>query len=238
MNRLCHRILLLLGWLQIAVLALFTMSACAEYREAAPVVLPSSSVGNTLSRTTSEDSIVIAGGCFWGVQGVFQHVKGVKGAVSGYAGGAKDTAHYHTVSSGLTGHAESVEVRFDPSQISLAELLRVYFSVAHDPTQLNRQGPDEGSQYRSVIFFKDENQKHIAESYISQLNQGHFFQKTIATQVSPLKAFYIAETDHQDYATLHPENRYIAYYDLPKIAHLRKLFPDLYSEKPTLVFAH
>jgi len=224
--------------LQICLLTLFTMSACAEYREAAPVPLPSANVGNTLSRTASEDSIVVAGGCFWGVQGVFQHVKGVKGAVSGYSGGPKDAASYHSVSSGLTGHAESVEIRFDPSQISLAELLRVFFSVAHDPTQLNRQGPDEGSQYRSAIFYKDENQKHIAESYMSQLNQGHFYQKSLATQLSPLKAFYPAETDHQDYATLHPENRYIAYYDLPKIDNLRKLFPDLYSEKPNLVFVH
>jgi len=228
----------LMGWMVVLTLSLIPLSACADYREAPPVTLPSALVGNTLSRTPNEDSIVVAGGCFWGVQGVFQHIKGVKSAISGYAGGPKESANYHAVSSGLTGHAESVEIRFDPSQISLAELLRVYFSVAHDPTQLNRQGPDEGSQYRSAIFYKDDTQKRIAESYINQINQGHFFQKPIVTQLNLLKGFYPAETYHQDYATLHPQDRYIAYYDLPKIAHLRQLFSDIYSEKPSLVFAH
>ena len=219
-------------------LSIFTISACAEYHEAAPIALPVALEGNTLSRSSTEDSLVLAGGCFWGVQAVFQHVKGVKGVLSGYAGGTKETANYRTVSSGLTGHAESVEIRFDPSQMSLAELLRIYFSVAHDPTQLNRQGPDDGTQYRSAIFYKDETQKHIAESYIAQLNKTHLFQKPIVTQVSALKAFYPAENYHQDYATLHPDDRYISYYDLPKIVHLRKLFPDIYNEKPSLVSAH
>jgi peptide-methionine (S)-S-oxide reductase len=225
-------------WLNMVTLVFFATSACAEYHEAAPITLPKAILGNTLSTSANEESIVLAGGCFWGVQGVFQHLKGVKGAVSGYAGGPKESASYHTVSSGLTGHAESVEVRFDPSQISLTEVLRVYFSVAHDPTQINRQGPDDGSQYRSAIFYKNENQKHIVETYIAQLNQSHLFQKPIATQIGALKAFYPAENYHQDYATLHPEDRYISYYDLPKIANLRKLFPELYLEKPTLVATH
>lgn len=223
-------------WMMVSVLTFTALSACAEYHEAAPTPLPLSKTGINLSAQSTPESIVLAGGCFWGVQGVFQHVKGVKTAVSGYAGGNQENAHYHAVSSGLTGHAEAVEVRFDSSQISLGEILRIYFSVAHDPTQLNHQGPDEGSQYRSAIFYKNDNQKSVAESYISQLNQGHYFSKPIVTQLNPLKAFYPAETDHQDYATLHPDNRYIAYYDLPKINNLRKLFPTLYMEQPALVF--
>lgn len=225
-------------WLRVSALVFFATSACAEYREAIPVVIPPANTGSAHSPNPAEDTIVVAGGCFWGVQGVFQHTKGVKNAVSGYAGGSKEAASYHTVSSGLTGHAESVEIKFDPSQISLAELLRIYFSVAHDPTQLNRQGPDEGSQYRSALFYKDDNQKQMIEAYIAQLNKANVFKKPIATQVTMLKAFYPAENYHQDYATLHPDDRYISYYDLPKIANLRKLFPDLYNEKPKLVNAH
>jgi peptide-methionine (S)-S-oxide reductase len=225
-----------LRWIMIAAFTFTAINACAEYHEAAPTPLPPAKTGIHLSPQSTQESIVLAGGCFWGVQAVFQHVKGVKTAVSGYAGGPQEKAHYHAVSSGLTGHAEAVEVRFDASQISLGEILQIYFSVAHDPTQLNHQGPDDGTQYRSAIFYKNDSQKSIAESYINQLNQGHYFSKPIVTQLNPLKAFYPAETDHQDYATLHPDNRYIAYYDLPKINNLRKLFQNLYTEQPALVF--
>ena len=178
------------------------------------------------------------GGCFWGVQGVFQHVKGVRDAVSGYAGGTRDTAAYPIVSSGTTGHAESVEISFDPSVITLGELLRVYFSVVHNPTELNRQGPDQGTQYRSAIFYKNEEQKRIAESYIAQLDQGKYFREKIATQLTPLKSFFPAEGYHQDYATLHPDSGYISHFDLPKIKHLQEFYPDLYRPNPVLVSAH
>ncbi len=177
-----------------------------------------------------EQTAVISGGCFWGIQAVFQHVKGVKSAISGYSGGSSSTAEYETVSTGNTGHAESVKIVFDPAQISYGQLLKVFFSVAHDPTQLNRQGPDTGTQYRSVIFYANEDQKHIAEAYIAQLQQVKSFPRPIVTQVVPLKAFYTAEAYHQNYATLHPDNPYIARNDAPKVEHLRQLFPDLYKK--------
>jgi peptide-methionine (S)-S-oxide reductase len=173
---------------------------------------------------------VLAGGCFWGIQAVFQHVKGVTDATSGYAGGAAQTAKYDVVSSGETGHAESVRVTFDPSQVTYGQLLRVFFSVAHDPTELNRQGPDEGTQYRSAIFFADADQKRAAEAYIAQLDKAKLFRGRIVTQVAPLAAFYPAEAYHQNYARLHPDNPYIVINDAPKVAHLRQLFPDLYRE--------
>jgi peptide-methionine (S)-S-oxide reductase len=182
-------------------------------------------------------TVVLAGGCFWGVQAVFQHVKGVSQAVSGYAGGSKATAIYEVVSSGETGHAESVQVTFDPRQVSFGRILQIYFSVAHDPTQLNRQGPDSGTQYRSAIFYQDESQKKIAEAYIAQLNQAGVFRRPIVTQVNQLAGFYPAEAYHQDYATLHPTSPYIAFNDLPKVENLRHVFADLYREKPVLVSA-
>src|SRR4051812_22784345 len=178
---------------------------------------------------------VLAGGCFWGVQGVFQHMKGVTSAVSGYAGGDKKSAHYNMVSPGTTGHAETVRVTFDPSQISYGRILQVFFSVAHDPTQLNRQGPDTGTQYRSAIFTTSEEQKKVAEAYIAQLNAAKIYKKPIVTKVGPLEAFYPAEAYHQDYLTLHPDQRYIAYNDLPKVENLKKIFAENYIEKPTLV---
>jgi peptide-methionine (S)-S-oxide reductase len=180
---------------------------------------------------------VIAGGCFWGVQGVFQHTAGVLNAVSGYAGGTKATADYQTVSTGRTGHAESVEIKFDPKKISYGKILQIYFSVAHDPTQLNRQGPDTGPQYRSAIFTTSDEQKKVAEAYIAQLNAAKVFSKPIVTKVGPLEAFYPAEAYHQDYLTLHPNQPYIAYNDIPKVENLKKLFADNYIEKPTLVNA-
>jgi peptide-methionine (S)-S-oxide reductase len=173
---------------------------------------------------------VLAGGCFWGVQAVFQHVKGVKDAISGYSGGAVASPVYEQVSTGETGHAASVKITFDPAQISYGRLLQLFFSVAHDPTQLNRQGPDTGSQYRSVIFYADDEQKHIAEAYISQLEQTKSFARPIVTQVVPLKAFYDAEAYHQDYARFHPDDPYIARNDAPKVEHLREQFPDLYKK--------
>jgi peptide-methionine (S)-S-oxide reductase len=178
---------------------------------------------------------VIAGGCFWGVQGVFQHTAGVVNAVSGYAGGSKNTADYSTVSSGSTGHAESVEIKYDPSKISYGKILQIFFSVAHDPTQLNRQGPDSGTQYRSAIFTTTDEQKKVAEAYIAQLNAAKVYKKPIVTKVGPLEGFYPAEAYHQDYLTLHPSQPYIAYNDLPKVENLKKIFAENYIEKPTLV---
>jgi peptide-methionine (S)-S-oxide reductase len=180
---------------------------------------------------------VLAGGCFWGVQGVFQHVNGVTNAVSGYAGGEQKTAHYEMVGSGRTGHAESVRITFDPAKISYGRILQIYFSVAHDPTQLNRQGPDVGAQYRSAIFPTSPEQARIAKAYIEQLNQARVCNAAIVTKIEPGRAFYAAEDYHQDYLTLHPTQPYIAYNDLPKIDELKKIFPELYRADPVLVAA-
>jgi peptide-methionine (S)-S-oxide reductase len=180
-------------------------------------------------------TVVLAGGCFWGVQAVFQHTKGVIQAVSGYSGGAKDTADYQTVSVGRSGHAESVEVKFDPHQISYGKILQIYFSVAHDPTQLNRQGPDTGTQYRSAIFYTTPEQQRVSEAYVEQLNKAGVFKHTIVTQITSLTGFYPAEAYHQDYATLHPNQPYIYFNDLPKVENLKGLFAELYREKPALV---
>ena len=180
---------------------------------------------------------VLSGGCFWGVQGVFQHTAGVTSAVSGYAGGSQMTATYEQVSSGTTGHAESVQIKYDPKQISYGKILQIFFSVVHDPTQLNRQGPDSGTQYRSAIFTTSDEQKKVAEAYIAQLNAAQVYRKPIVTKVGPLQGFFAAEAYHQDYLTLHPNQPYIAYNDLPKVENLKKLFADNYIEKPTLVRA-
>ena len=181
-----------------------------------------------LASQPGSETIVLAGGCFWGVQAVFQHTKGVKQAISGYAGGSADTAHYEMVGSGTTGHAEAVQVTYDPSQITLGSLLKIYFAVAHNPTELNFQGPDHGTQYRSAIFFANPQQKKLAEAYMEQLNQAKIFSDKIVTTLEPLTKFYAAEDYHQDYAKLHPTNPYIARNDLPKVANLEKIFPDLY----------
>lgn len=173
-------------------------------------------------------SIVVAGGCFWGIQAVFQHVKGVSKAISGYAGGDALTAQYNIVSTGVTHHAEAVEITYDPSQITLGKILKVFFSVAHDPTELNRQGPDHGTQYRSAIFTSTAEQKKIAENYIAQLEQAKVFKDAIVTQIEPLTQFYPAEDYHQDYAKLHPENPYIMINDSPKVTNLESTYPDLY----------
>lgn len=188
-----------------------------------------------IPETGGIQTVVLAGGCFWGVQGVFQHTAGVVNAISGYAGGSKTTANYPTVSTGTTGHAESVEVKYDPKQISYGKILQIFFSVVHDPTELNRQGPDVGTQYRSEIFATTDAQKTVAESYIAQLNAAKVYGKPIVTQVATLKGFYPAEAYHQDYLTLHPHQPYIAYNDLPKIENLKRIFAQNYIEKPTLV---
>jgi len=181
------------------------------------------------------EKAVFAGGCFWGVQGVFQHVKGVNSAVSGYAGGEQSTAEYRAVGSGRTGHAESVEVTFNPAEVSYGKLLQVFFSVAHNPTQLNYQGPDMGTQYRSAIFPLSAEQEKVAAAYIGQLDNAKLFGGKIVTTLEGAKAFYPAEDYHQDYLTLHPNQPYIVYNDLPKVENLKRLFPDLYREKPVLV---
>jgi peptide-methionine (S)-S-oxide reductase len=204
--------------------------ALAGGKEAGPVALPPPAVDVPRPAKPGPQTVVLAGGCFWGVQAVFQHVKGVTDATSGYAGGAAQTAKYDVVSTGETGHAESVRVTFDPAQVSYGQLLRVFFSVAHDPTELNRQGPDEGSQYRSAIFFADADQKRVAEAYIAQLDKAKLFHGRIVTKVEPLAAFYPAEAYHQSYARLHPDNPYIVINDAPKVAHLRQLFPNLYRD--------
>jgi peptide-methionine (S)-S-oxide reductase len=200
-------------------------------RERTAANIPDPAVDATLSASKSLRTAVIAGGCFWGIQAVFQHVKGVTSATSGYSGGAANTAEYELVSNGDTGHAESVKITYDASMITYGQLLKVFFSVAHDPTELNRQGPDAGTQYRSSIFYNDDEQKHIAEAYIAQLDKAKTYPRPIVTQVVPLKAFYPAEAYHQDYATLHPDNPYIVYNDAPKVAHLKQQFPQLYTAR-------
>ena len=194
------------------------------------VALPDPAVDSPLAAKSGKAVAVVAGGCFWGVQLVFQHVKGVKSATSGYSGGTLASPEYEQVGSGKTGHAESVKITYDPSVISYGQLLKVFFSVVHDPTELNRQGPDNGTQYRSAIFYGDEEQKHIAEAYIAQLQQARVFLLPIVTEVSPLKSFYNAEMYHQNYATLHPDDGYIAVNDLPKLEHLRQQLPNLYKK--------
>jgi peptide-methionine (S)-S-oxide reductase len=188
-----------------------------------------------VSSSATTETAVFAGGCFWGVQAVFQHTQGVLSAVSGYAGGDKSTARYELIGSGRTGHAESVEITYDPKRVSFGTLLQIYFSVAHDPTTLNRQGPDSGTQYRSAVFYRDAQQKLVAERYIAQLDAAKVFPAKIVTQVTPLAAFYPAEAYHQDYATLHPDSPYIAAFDLPKIANLKATMPQVYREKPVSV---
>ena len=226
-------------WL-LAAIAVIATVAGTLYSAAAPEdarALPAPVVDQHESSNTSAVA-VLAGGCFWGVQGVFQHVKGVTRAVSGYAGGAQDAARYETVSGGGTGHAESVQITYDPRQISYGRLLQIYFSVAHDPTQLNRQGPDVGSQYRTAIFPvgpASDDQARVAKAYIAQLNAAPAFEATIVTTVEAGATFYPAEAYHQDYLTRHPRAPYIVVNDLPKVDALKRLFPDLYRADPVLV---
>lgn len=216
-----------------SVLALLLAGASPLPGTAAPaqaVALPDPAVDLPASGKRIERA-VFAGGCFWGVEAVFEHVRGVRGATAGYAGGSAFTAHYEKVETGRTGHAESVEVAYDPAQVSYGQLLKVFFSVAHDPTQVDRQGPDVGSQYRSVVFWRDEAQRDVATAYIAQLDAAKVFARPIATQVAPLKGFHEAEGVHQDYARHHPEDPYIVVNDAPKVANLQAMFPALYAPR-------
>jgi peptide-methionine (S)-S-oxide reductase len=223
------------AWLVPVVLGVAFVARPLVAGQAGPArLVPAPSVDEPASTATSEVAVV-AGGCFWGVQGVYQHVKGVMNAVSGYTGGQKGTAEYETVSTGRTGHAESVQITFDPRVVSYGTLLRVFFSVAHDPTELNRQGPDTGTQYRSAIFPLTTQQADVAKGFIAQLNQAHVFDAPIVTTIEPGKTFYPAEAYHQDFLVHNPAYPYIVINDLPKIADLKRLLPNLYSATPKLV---
>ncbi len=215
----------------VALLASVLGATACKAKANPAMAIPVAAVDAPRASVAAKQTAVFSGGCFWGVQAVFQHVKGVVSATSGYSGGTAKTADYETVSTGETGHAESVEIVYDPSQITYGELLRVFFSVAHDPTQLNRQGPDEGTQYRSAIFYNSDEQKHIAEAYIQQLEAGKIFTRKIVTQIVPLQAFYPAESYHQNYVALHPSQPYIVINDAPKVDHLKQQLPDLYTSK-------
>ncbi|WP_329601703.1 peptide-methionine (S)-S-oxide reductase MsrA [Paraburkholderia antibiotica] len=209
----------------------------AASAETAVVIAPPALDEPLAASTAHEETAVFAGGCFWGVQGVFQHVRGVTKAVSGYSGGTRETAGYEIVSGGETGHAESVQVTFDPARVTYGQLLQVYFSVIHDPTELNRQGPDSGTQYRSAVFPLNDTQRRVAQGYIAQLDRSHAFPAPIVTKTEPYRGFYPAESYHQNYLTLHPDSAYIAINDMPKVASLKRLFPHLYRDKPVLVDA-
>jgi peptide-methionine (S)-S-oxide reductase len=211
---------------------LMVLSPAAEVAHMVPAPAVEEQAGAQASEVA-----VLAGGCFWGVQGVFQHVNGVTAAVSGYAGGDKKSARYDAVGTGRTGHAESVRISFDPRKISYGRILQIYFSVAHDPTQLNRQGPDFGPQYRSAIFPTSAEQARVAKAYIAQLNQARVYNAAIATKIEPDREFYAAEDYHQDFLTRHPGHPYIVYNDLPKIENLKQLFPEMYRPDPVLVAA-
>ena len=218
------------GALAVAAIGLGILPTSAESAKVVPPPTVDAPPGPAASAI-----VVLAGGCFWGVQGVFQHVEGVTSAVSGYAGGAKETASYDKVTSGRTGHAEAVRLTYDPSKVSLGRLLQIYFSVVHDPTQLNRQGPDVGSQYRSTIFPTNDEQARVAKAYIDQLDQARVYGAKVVTTIEPGQAFYPAEGYHQDYMTLHPRQPYIAMHDLPKVDALKRLFPQAYRAEPMLV---
>lgn len=218
----------------LTALLMLVLSAC-QPASAAGAALPSPALDAPKTSAHGEQVAVLAGGCFWGIEAVFEHVKGVHRVVAGYSGGSADTAHYDEVGEGDTGHAESVEVHFDPARISYGQLLQVFFSVALDPTQRNRQGPDVGSQYRSVIFYANPAQQRIASAYLAQLAAAKSFPAPIVTQLVPLQAFYPAEAYHQHYFQLHPYNPYIVYNDAPKVAHLKRLFPALYQPARQIV---
>ncbi|HEV8014373.1 MAG TPA: peptide-methionine (S)-S-oxide reductase MsrA [Stellaceae bacterium] len=220
----------------VVLLAMCWGAAMLSPSPAAARAVPAPAVDEASGQVTAE-TVVLAGGCFWGVQGVFQHVVGVTSAVSGYTGGDKNTAEYNTVSTGRTGHAESVQVTFDPRRISYGHILQIYFSVAHDPTELNEQGPDVGTQYRSTIFPANAEQAKIAQAYIEQLDQAHVYDAKIATTIEADRTFYPAEEYHQDFLTRHPSYPYIVINDLPKVADLKSSFPDLYRADPVLVLA-
>jgi peptide-methionine (S)-S-oxide reductase len=211
--------------------------ACGVGADAINQVIPTAALDAPAAEATGPQTAVLAGGCFWGLQGMFEHVQGVTKVVAGYSGGSADTANYETVGTETTGHAESVEITYDPKKISYGQLLRLYFAVAHNPTELNRQGPDSGPSYRSEIFYGTPTQKQVAEAYVAQLNQAHVFKGPIVTRIEPLKGFYKAEDYHQDFLIHNPTHPYIVRNDLPKVRALKKFYPELYSEKPVMVTA-
>ena len=218
--------------------AAFALAATLLASAAEPaVVIPPPALDAAAAGGDGQQTVVLAGGCFWGVQGVFEHTKGVVQAVSGYSGGTKETAHYEMVGTERTGHAESVQITYDPKQISYGKILQIYFSVAHNPTQLNYQGPDRGPSYRSAIFYANGEQKRIAEAYIAQLDKARVFHAAIVTKLEPLTGFYPAENYHQDFLVLHPDYPYIVFNDLPKVENLKRLFADYYRETPVTVMA-
>jgi peptide-methionine (S)-S-oxide reductase len=229
----------LLGAVIVGLLLIPFLSFLGDFAQAAEpaVTIPAPAVDSSAPASAGTQTIVLAGGCFWGVQGVYEYTKGVTGAVSGYSGGTKETAHYEMVGTERTGHAESVQVTYDPTQISLGKILQIYFSVAHNPTELNYQGPDSGPSYRSAIFYANDEQKKVAEAYIAQLDTAHVFNKPIVTKLEALKGFYPAEDYHQDFLVTHPSYPYIVYNDAPKIANLKRLFADQYRDQPVTVMA-
>ncbi len=219
-----------------AFLVVGAWAAVPVARAAETARLVPAPIDPTPASSSTRETLVVSGGCFWGVQAIFQHVKGVESAIAGYAGGASDTAHYETVSGGGTGHAESVQITYDPRIVTAGQLMRIFFSVVHDPTQHDRQGPDTGTQYRSAIFTSDENQLKLAKNYIGQLDRSGAFRRPIATRVEPLSnGFYPAESYHQDYLVMHPGSLYIMINDQPKVDNLKRLFPDLYRDEPKLI---
>ena len=211
-------------------LAIISLTAVTFACGASNATLPNPATDISTSTAKGKQTVVLSGGCFWGMEAVFEHLKGVSDVVSGYSGGSAATASYEAISSGETGHAESVKITYDPSQISYGQLLQVYFLVAHDPTQLNRQGPDWGTQYRSAIFFANEEQKQVAQAYVAQLNKAHSFRKPIVTQLVPLNSFYTAEEYHQQFIDRNPNYPYVVVHDLPKLAQLQKQFPNIYKK--------
>jgi peptide-methionine (S)-S-oxide reductase len=237
MNELAKRTLS--RWVGAIALALISAALGSELPTPAlaaeeAVIIPAPALDNSKGAGPLQTAVV-AGGCFWGVHGVYQHVRGTRQVLSGYSGGTKATADYETVSRGESSHAESVEIRFDPKELSYGEILQIFFSVAHDPTQLNRQGPDVGTQYRSAIFYADESQKRIAEAYIAQLDRAKVFRRPIATKLERLTAFYPAEAYHQDFLLKNPDYPYIVVNDLPKIASLQRVFPASYRDQPVTI---
>jgi peptide-methionine (S)-S-oxide reductase len=225
-----------LGAIALTAIFAFAKVPLTQAAESA-VAIPAATLDMPASADAGPQTIVVAGGCFWGVQGVFEHTKGVIQAVSGYSGGTKETAHYEMVGTEKTGHAESVQITYDPKQISYGKILQIYFSVAHNPTELNYQGPDSGPSYRSAIFSANDEQKRVAKAYIAQLDQTHVFPAAIVTKLEVLTGFYPAENYHQDFLVLHPTYPYIVFNDLPKVENLKRLFPDYYRETPVTVLA-
>jgi peptide-methionine (S)-S-oxide reductase len=223
------------AWPVLGLLLGFGLIIANSPRAADSAVMVAAPAADNARSAGGLQTAVLSGGCFWGVQGVFEHVRGVRKVIAGYAGGEQATAQYETVSTGKTGHAESVQITFDPAQVSYGELLQIFFSVAHDPTLLNRQGPDTGTQYRSEIFYTDATQQKIATAYIEQLNASHVFPRPIVTRVDPLRGFYPAEGYHQDYLIHYPTSAYIVYNDLPKIENLKRLLPAYYQAQPVTV---